>query len=166
VTDPAAGEPAPGFALPGTDGTTFDLSAYRGETILLYFHEGLMCQPCWDQIMEIEQNWDQYKAFGIDRIVSVTNDPLDLVQQKVKDDGIDSLVLADPDLAVTRVYGANQYGMMSGSKAGHTFLLIDENGTILWRADYGGPPRYTMFVPTEHLIAQMREGMTGEGGQS
>jgi peroxiredoxin Q/BCP len=59
------------------------------------------------------------------------------------------------------------YGMMAGAKAGHTFLLIDENGVILWRADYGGPPRYTMFVPTEHLIAQMREGMAGgQGGQS
>jgi peroxiredoxin Q/BCP len=56
------------------------------------------------------------------------------------------------------------YGMMAGKKAGHTFLLIDENGVILWRADYGN---YSMFVPTEHLIAQMREGVeAGKGGQS
>jgi peroxiredoxin Q/BCP len=167
VAEPATGATAPNVVLPGTDGLTFDLSAHRGETILLYFHEGLMCQPCWDQIVEIEQNWKQYESFGIDRIVSVTNDPLDLAQQKVKDDGIDSLVLADPDLVATKEYQANMYGMMAGAKAGHTFLLIDENGVILWRADYGGPPRYTMFVPTEHLIAQMREGMAGgQGGQS
>jgi peroxiredoxin Q/BCP len=164
VVEPSIGAMAPEFVLPGTDGVTFDLNAYRGETILLYFHEGLMCQPCWDQIVEIEQTWDQYEAFGIDRIVNVTNDPLDLIEQKVIDDGIDSLVLADPDLAVTTVYQANMYGMMAGKKAGHTFLLIDENGVILWRADYGN---YSMFVPTEHLIAQMREGVeAGKGGQS
>jgi peroxiredoxin len=166
VAEPAMGDPAPNLVLPGTDGAMFELSAYRGETILLYFHEGLMCQPCWDQIVEIEQNWARYEAFGIDRIVSVTNDPLDLIEQKVRDDGIHSLVLADPDLAVTSIYQANHYGMMAGDKAGHTFLLIDETGSILWRADYGGPPRYTMFVPTEHLIAQMREGAAVEGMQS
>lgn len=164
VVEPASGAIAPEFSLPGTNGELFNLSDTRGETILLYFHEGLMCQPCWDQIVEIERNWDQYASFGIDRIVSVTNDPLDLVEQKVVDDGITSLVLADPDLAITRVYQANRFGMMDGAKAGHTFLLIDASGVIQWRADYGGPPRYTMFVPTEHLIAQMREGMPAVEG--
>jgi peroxiredoxin len=161
VGDPGPGEPAPQIRLPSTDGGVFDLTSLQGETVLLYFQEGLMCQPCWDQITDIETNRAEFEELGIDKIVSITTDPLDLLQQKVADQGITIPVLSDPALSVSRSYETNQYGMMGEGYNGHSFILIDENGTIQWRADYGGSPNYTMYVPVNQLVADLREGTDG-----
>lgn len=87
-----------------------------------------MCQPCWDQIVAMEANWEQFSALGIDRMVSITTDPLDLLEQKVNDEGIETPLLSDPDLAVSLTYSTNLYGMMGTSMNGHSFVLVDESG--------------------------------------
>ncbi|MDQ3028781.1 MAG: peroxiredoxin family protein, partial [Actinomycetota bacterium] len=76
--DPGAGNAAPGFTLPSSTGGEVSLSDYRGRSVLLYFQEGLMCQPCWDQIRDLEQNQPALRAAGIDEVVSITTDPVDL----------------------------------------------------------------------------------------
>ena len=124
--------------------------------MLLYFHEGLGCQPCWDQIRDLEQNSAQLSAAGIDRLVSITSAPRDLLAQKMRDDGLQSTALADPTMAVIRAYEANKYGMMGESRAGHTFILVNGDGRIVWRADYGGAPNYTMYVPVEDVLADLQ----------
>ncbi|MGH2532281.1 MAG: peroxiredoxin family protein [Thermomicrobiales bacterium] len=159
VGEPGPEEVAPPIQLPATDGSTFDLASLRGQTVLLFFQEGLMCQPCWDQITDIEAERDEFQALGIDTIVSITTDPLDALRQKVADEQISIPVLSDPDLRVSTTYEANQYGMMGTSHDGHSFILVDEDGTITWRADYGGEPNYTMYVPVDRLIADIRKGL-------
>ena len=159
VGSPGPGQEAPPVELPSTDGGTFDLAAARGETVLLYFQEGLMCQPCWDQITDMEAQWSEFEELGIDKTVSITNDPLDALKQKVESEGISTPVLSDPNLAVSKTYDANSYGMMGGSRNGHTFIVVGPDGKIKWRADYGGPPDYTMYVPVENLLADMRQGL-------
>lgn len=163
VGDPGPGETAPSIVLPSTDGGTLDLADMRGQTVLLYFQEGLMCQPCWDQLQTIEANRDQLEALGIDKVVSITTDPIDLLERKVADEGLSSPVLSDPDLAVSQTYETNLYGMMGTSYNGHSFILVDENGVIQWRADYGGAPKYTMYLPMDELVADIREGLGTEG---
>jgi peroxiredoxin Q/BCP len=32
---------------------------------------------------------------------------------------------------------------------------------IRWRADYGGAPHYTMYVPSSDLLADLRAGLAG-----
>jgi peroxiredoxin len=159
VGDPGPGGRAPAFELPSTKGGTYDLAGQRGKRVLVYFQEGLMCQPCWDQITDLEQQPDKLRALGIDEMVSITNDPLPQLEQKIADEGIRSPVLADPDLRVTAAYDANQYGMMGDSRAGHSFLVIGPDGRIEHRADYGGAPDYTMYVPVENLVADLRAGL-------
>jgi peroxiredoxin Q/BCP len=159
VGTPGPGQAAPAIKLASSAGGTFDLAAYRGqEQVLLYFQEGLMCQPCWDQIVAIEKELTKIKALGIGPIVSVTGDPLHLIEQKVADEGIKSPVLSDPGYTVSDSYDARAYGMMNGQMAGHSFILVGKDGRIRWRADYGGA-NYTMFVPTDVLLQHLREGM-------
>lgn len=74
----------------------------------------------------------------------------------MRDDGLQSTALADPTMAVIRAYEANKYGMMGESRAGHTFLLVNGDGRIVWRADYGGAPNYTMYVPVEDVLADLQ----------
>ncbi len=159
IGTPGPGQAAPPIQLPSTDGSSFDLAALQGNTVLLYFQEGIMCQPCWDQIKDIEANMPEFQALGIDQVVSITTDDLDLLRQKVADEGLSTPVLSDPDLAVSKAYTTNLYGMMGTSYNGHTFIVVGPDGTIRWRADYGGAPKYTMYLPIPNLLADLRAGL-------
>lgn len=158
VGDPGPGEQAPDFTLASTTGEQISLADYQGSTVLLYFQEGLMCQPCWDQMRDLEQASGDVTAAGIDHMLAITTDPIDLVTRKVADDGLTTPTLSDPDLAVSRTYETNLYGMMGESRNGHSFILVGPDGTIQWRADYGGEPNYTMYVAVDDLIADLEAG--------
>ncbi|MDP8970738.1 MAG: redoxin domain-containing protein [Actinomycetota bacterium] len=163
VGQPGPGEPAPPITLASAGGGTFDLADARGETVLLYFQEGLMCQPCWNQLTDIEARWSDFEQLGIDRVVTITTDPVDALRQKVQLEGITSTVLSDGDKRVSRAYDTLSYGMMGGSHNGHSFIVIGPDGQIVWRADYGGAPDYTMRLPVDALLKDLRAGL-GAGG--
>jgi peroxiredoxin len=152
---PGPGASAPAFTLTSGDGKTVRLADYRGRTVLLYFQEGLSCQPCWDQIRDLEENEVALRAAGVDAVVSITTDPAELVGRKASDEKLATPVLSDADLAVSRAYDANQYGMMGDMRDGHSFVLVGPDGVIQWRADYGGAPKYTMFLPTDKMLADL-----------
>jgi peroxiredoxin Q/BCP len=158
VGSPGPGDPAPTLELPAADGTSFALSDVDGNT-LLYFQEGLMCQPCFDQLADIEQSWAGFEALGIGRIVSITTDPVELLQQARVPEAFASPVLSDADRRVSDAWGTLDYGMMGGSHNGHSFIVVGEDGSILWRADYGGAPDYTMYLPVPALLADLAEGL-------
>ena len=158
VASPGQGSAAPGFTLAASTGGRISLSAYRGKSVLLFFQEGLTCQPCWTQITDLQKHAAQLKAAGVGQVISITGDPAGPITQKTRDMRLTIPVLADPGLAVSRAYGANTYGMMGSSADGHTFILVGADGVIRWRADYGGPPKYTMFLPTTTVLADMKAG--------
>lgn len=158
VGTPGPGAVAPSFTLPSTGGGSVSLADYRGKTVLLYFHEGLGCQPCWDQMRDLEKASGELKAAGVDAVLAITNGPVNLIAQKVRDDRLSTVSLADTDLAVSRAYTTNKYGMMGEGRNGHSFLLVAPDGSIRWRADYGGAPNYTMYVPVPRLLADIRAG--------
>jgi peroxiredoxin len=158
VGSPGQGQAAPGFTLAASTGGNISLAQYRGKTVLLFFQEGLTCQPCWDQITDLQKHTAQLKAAGIDQVVSITSDPVSAITQKAHDMGLTIPVLSDPGLAVSQQYHANGYGMMGASRDGHTFILVGPDGAIRWRADYGGAPKYIMFLPTSSLLAGIKAG--------
>lgn len=158
VGTPAKGEAAPEIRLSSTTGAAFDLAALQGRTVLLYFQEGIGCQPCWDQIKDLEHS-DVLRSLRVDQLVSITSDPLNLIRQKADDMSLSTTVLSDPDLSVSKTYHANSYGMMGASRDGHTFILVGPDGTIRFRADYGGAPNYTMYVKPEQLAADIRAAL-------
>lgn len=158
VGSPGPGQQAIGFTLPSTAGTSVSLASLRGKTVLTYWHEGLGCQPCWDQMKAIEADPAALKTAGVDVFVSITSGSVSDLARRMQDESLHSTMLADSDLAVSKLYAMNQYGMMGDSSDGHSFVLIGPTGKILWRADYGGAPNYTMFVPVTTLLAQMKAG--------
>ena len=158
IANPASGTLAPDFTLPSTKGGTVKLSDYHGKTVLLFFHEGIGCQPCWDQIRDLERGASELKSSGIDQLLTITSGPTRLIAQKMADDGLSSVALGDTNLEVSKIYHANQYGMMGDSRDGHSFVLVGPDGKIDWRADYGGPPKYTMYVPIASILSDMKAG--------
>lgn len=159
VGKPGPGAQAPAIRLPSTGGGTFDLASLRGQRVLVFFQEGVMCQPCWDQLKDIEANIERFRALGIDAVVSITTDPIGVLKEKAAIERLSTPVLSDPDLGVSKAYDTNRYGMMGRNYNGHTFILLDKDGKILWRADYGGAPKYYMYVPVANLIGDLREGL-------
>lgn len=166
VGSPGPGEVAPTFTLPSTAGGTFDLAAQQGKTVLLFFHEGLGCQPCWDQMRDVENAWAQFRELGIDEFVAIAGNPLDQLRQKTSDEDLDTAVLADPQLTLGDAYEANRYGMMGTSTYGHSFIVVGPDGNIRWRADYGGAPEYTMYVSPSALLDDLRAGPGTESPES
>lgn len=156
--NPGAGQAAPGFTLAASTGGNISLSQFRGKTVLLFFQEGLTCQPCWDQITDLQQHAAQLRAAGIGTVVSITSDPVGAITTEARDMGLTIPVLSDPNLAISQQYHANSYGMMGASRDGHTFIVVGPDGTIRWRADYGGAPKYTMFLPTTSVLADIKAG--------
>jgi peroxiredoxin len=158
VASPASGAIAPDFTLPATTGGSVRLSDLRGKTVLLYFQEGIGCEGCWTQLKDIASDLGPFQRLGITDVLTVTTNPLAALKQKVADERIGLPVLADESFAVSHAYNATRYGMMAGSADGHTFILVGPDGRIRWRADYGGPPNYTMYVPISNLIADIKAG--------
>ena len=158
IANPAAGVAAPDFTLPSTKGGSVKLSDYRGKSVLLFFHEGIGCQPCWDQIRDLENEQAKLQLAGIDQLLTITSGPTRLIAQKMADDRLSAIALGDTNLEVSKIYNANQYGMMGDSRDGHSFVLVGPDGKIDWRADYGGPPKYTMYVPVDQVLQDMKLG--------
>lgn len=152
---PGAGTTAPTFTLASSAGGQVSLTDFHGKNVLLYFQEGLSCQPCWDQIRDLEQNKAALTKAGVDAVVSITTDPTNLIAQKVADEKLSTPVLSDPTMQVSQAYQANKYGMMGDMRDGHSFVLVGPDGTIRWCADYGGAPDYTMFLPTQKMLADL-----------
>lgn len=161
VGDPGVGEMAPDFTLPSATGGSYQLSEQRGKTVLLYFHEGLMCAPCWQQVVDVQADLAEFTALGIDEVVAISIDPLASQAQHAEQVGVRLPALADEDKTVSQRYNALSYGMMQGTMPGHTFVLVGPDGAIRWRADYGGAPDYTMYVPNPTLLAELRSVLEG-----
>src|SRR3990172_7197181 len=63
--------PAEAFTLPTTSGNDVTSANYFGQgNVLLYFSEGVGCAPCFDQIVDLEANWDRFEAMDL-KMVSV-----------------------------------------------------------------------------------------------
>lgn len=159
VASPGPGAPAPPVNLPTTSGSTFNLAAYRGQRVLLYFQEGVTCQPCWTQLQAIDTDLGAFHALGITQVASIAIDPASALTEMANSNTITTPVLADSTGVVSNAYHANSYGMMGTSEDGHSFVLVGRTGRILWRGDFGGAPNYTMYVPVKNLLSDLQAGL-------
>jgi hypothetical protein len=50
---------------------------------------------------------------------------------------------------------------LSNGEPGHTFVLVDANGNIIWLKDYGAPdnPNRTMYVELNELYREIKSAL-------
>ncbi len=155
------GRPAPDFSLSIANGGggTFHLSQERNVTnVLLFFNEGLSCAPCLTQMQQLDADASQFQAAHV-LIVSITGDTLSQMTTWASNAYVDSsIVLADPTLGVCNAYDTTgaAVSMMPGTAPGHTFLLVDKKGVVLWRADYGPDD---MSVPDSEILSAVQSSL-------
>jgi peroxiredoxin len=77
-------------------------------------------------------------------LVSIMVDPLDELAAEALARGITTIVATDEDKSVSNTYDALEASMHPGIKPGHTFVLVNKAGQIIWRWDWigHGKPMY------------------------
>ena len=113
--------------------------------------------------MDLEKDWDRFKALDLE-LVSIMVDPKDQLAAEVRQYGITSVVAADPDKSVSKAYDALSASMHPGIKPGHTFVLVNKDGQIVWRRDWGFDDVGMMYTEVDDLYKYVSEWLEKTGG--
>lgn len=153
-------EAAPPFTLPTVTGEEVASADHRGQhALLLYFNEGMGCGSCWDQIVDLEAEWGRFEPFAV-RLVSIMVDPLDELAAEARSRGITTIVAADEDKRVSNAYDAMEASMHPGIKPGHSFVLVNKEGQMVWRWDWPGHGT-PMYMDVDELYGEIAGRLEG-----
>ncbi len=127
------GKPLPDVALFDKDGKVYDLSAFKGKNVILFFNEGLMCYPaCWNQIAAFGAD-SRFNNSDTAAVSVVVDSPQDWQRAVAKmPDLAKALTLFDTNANTSRRLGLLSAGssMHAGQLPGHSYVLIDKTGTV------------------------------------
>ncbi|GAA0467168.1 hypothetical protein Aca07nite_71430 [Actinoplanes capillaceus] len=140
---------APDFTLTDTSGATVKLADFRGKNVVLYFSEGAGCQSCIMQMADIEKNAAAYTAENI-TVLPIVMNTAEQIKADMAANGVKTPFLLD-DGTVSKAYGTLGKGMHEGLP-GHSFVLIDVQGTQRWYGEYP-----SMYLSSADLLDQVRK---------
>jgi peroxiredoxin len=149
------GQKAPDFALTdAVSGKGVSLASLRGSKTMLFFSEGVYCQACMVQAADLERGGELAER-DIELVHVSTDDPL-LLSEAAGQYGIATTpLLSDPSTEMSAAYGMLGHGGMGHPNTnGHAFMLLDEDGEVLWHRAY-----QEMYVKTPQLISDMKEAL-------
>jgi len=129
-----AGDPAPDFAVPATDGAVLRLADFRGRKLVLYFYPMDDTPGCTKQACSLRDSNAEIAAKGA-AILGVSAQGPESHQRFTEKFSLNFPLLADTDLTVAKAYGVAGSGLggllrsVVGVSERVTFI-IDEKGRI------------------------------------
>lgn len=111
------------------------------------------------QIVDLQHS-SEFQALDV-QLVSIARDSTDVQVEEARALGIREVpLLSDPTLDVSEKYQVLQWAIENGEPS-HTFVLVDENGDIVWVKDYGAPdkPDRTMYVEVNEIVRFVDENL-------
>ena len=158
----AVGDLAPDFATPDADGRPFTLSALRGSHVLLKFYRGYWCPYCVGELAELDRFAKDFAALGV-KLVAVSSDRVDELQRFKRKHHWAITLLADPSLAVHRLYNVQQRNFTPRrgpfrDLAIPTTVLIDQNGRVVW---FEQTPDFRVRPHADVVLAKARALLPG-----
>jgi len=110
------------------------------------------------QIVDL-QNDPEFQALDVG-LISIAFDSPEELSQGALEYGVKSVpLLSDGEHKVSEDYGVLKWAVASG-EPGHTFVLVNEDGKVVWLRDYGAPENGgVMYVPVEDLVSQIKANL-------
>jgi thioredoxin-dependent peroxiredoxin len=127
-----AGARAPDFSLPSTEGREISLKEYRGRTVVLYFYPRDATPGCTREACAFRDSLTRLKRKGA-VVLGVSPDTLASHERFGKQQRLNFPLLADPDKAVARKYGAWGEKILYGKKVKgmiRSTFVIDGDGVV------------------------------------
>jgi peroxiredoxin Q/BCP len=127
-----AGDRAPDFLLPSTDGGTVSLKDLRGKKVVLYFYPKDDTPGCTKEACSFRDNIARVKKKGA-LLFGVSADSLSSHEKFREKYGLPFPLLSDEEKEVVKAYGVWRMKQFMGRKymgIERTTVLIDEKGTI------------------------------------
>jgi peroxiredoxin len=109
------------------------------------------------QVVDLQKSRG-FGALGVE-LVSIAPDSVEAWREDGEQYGIQdySAVLSDAENKVANRYDVMRWQAATG-EPGHTFILVDESGTVAWVRDYGAPENGgLMYVLPEQFVKELRE---------
>jgi len=129
---------APDFIATDANGHEFRLSGLRGRPVLMKFYRGYWCPYCVGELEQLNGFASEFEKLGM-TLVAVSSDRVDELQPFLRKHKWRIQLLADPTLAVHRLYNvqSRKFAPRRGpfrDLAVPTTILIDKDGRVLWLA--------------------------------
>ncbi len=108
--------------------------------------------------MDLENDPD-FQALDVALVSIAFDTPEELTQGKTEYGIQDVPLLSDTDQQVSEAYDVLQWAVGTG-EPGHTFILVNTDGTIGWIQDYGAPEnRGVMYVDPNEITKEVQENL-------
>ncbi len=95
-------------------------------------------------------------------LVNIMVDPMGPLTAEARSRGMTSIVAADEDKSVSAAYDALDFSMHPGIKPGHTFVLVNKMGQIIWRWDWMGHGQ-PMYVEVDDIYEDVTTWLERSG---
>src|ERR1039457_3233176 len=125
---PAVGEKAPAFSLPGQEGWTVSLAHAKGKWVVLYFYPKDSTSGCTVEARNFQRDLAKYEKLNA-VILGVSLDSVTSHKDFCAKEGLNFKLLSDADHAVTKAYGSLAKSGETEYAARNTFLMAP-SGTI------------------------------------
>jgi len=129
----SAGDMAPDFTLPDSEGKNVSLSDYRGRHVVVYFYPAAGTPGCTKQADDCRDNLAELNDAGY-QVPGISPDKPEKLAKFVAAEKLTFPLLSDPDKAVLTAWGAfgekQNYGRIVQGVIRSTFV-IDPEGKIV-----------------------------------
>lgn len=136
---PAAGAPAPQFALPSTAGTPVSLASLRGHRVLLAFFPAVFTRVCNAELCNFRDDFTEF-ATADTVVLPISTDTVERQNEYRTSEGLPMDLLSDTGGEVSRRYGVFDERRGRSNRA---YVLIDRDGIVRWAhaEEHGGHRR-------------------------
>jgi len=127
----------PDFTLPATDGATFQLSAARGKSLVIFFYPKDNTPGCTMESQQFRDLHEEFKKAGC-AVVGISRDSIKSHENFKSRFSLPYALLSDADESACELFGVmklkNMYGKQVRGIERSTFVL-DKNGRLCkeWR---------------------------------
>jgi peroxiredoxin Q/BCP len=137
------GDAAPDFELPGTGGKTYKLSDRRGGNVVLAFYPGDETRVCTAQFCSYRDNSDRLDGLDAE-VLGISPQSVDSHEHWMQEQSLAVPLLADEDLAVSKLYGVTGWVGPFAKLAGlneapggryvmRSIFVVDAEGIVRYR---------------------------------